>query len=116
MRPPHRFTGWTDIPLTKVGLDEAAAAGRRLAQAGFVFDEVHELVLQRTRQTVEALLNAMGTPAVPLFTIWRLNERHYGALQGMNKQTIFACWDEAALRRWIGMIRVIRVSIRCMPP
>ena len=51
-----RFTGWTDIPLTEVGLAEAAAAGRRLAQAGFAFDEVHGSVLQRTRQTVEALL------------------------------------------------------------
>ena len=50
-----RFTGWTDIPLTEVGLAEAAAAGRRLMQAGFVFDEVHGSVLRRTRQTVEAL-------------------------------------------------------------
>jgi 2,3-bisphosphoglycerate-dependent phosphoglycerate mutase len=95
-----RFTGWTDIPLTEVGLDEAAAAGRRLAQAGFAFDEVHGSVLQRTRQTVEALLAAMGTPDVALFTTWRLNERHYGALQGMNKHEIFATWGEAASRRW----------------
>jgi 2,3-bisphosphoglycerate-dependent phosphoglycerate mutase len=95
-----RFTGWTDIPLTAVGLAEAAAAGRRLAQAGFVFDEVHGSVLQRTRQTVEALLAAMGTPGVPLFTTWRLNERHYGALQGMNKHEIFTTWGEQASRRW----------------
>ncbi len=95
-----RFTGWTDIPLTETGLAEAAAAGRRLAQAGFVFDEVHGSVLQRTRQTVAALLAAMGTPEVPLFTTWRLNERHYGALQGMNKREIFATWGEAASRRW----------------
>jgi len=95
-----RFTGWTDIPLTEVGLAEAAAAGRRLAQAGFAFDEVHGSVLQRTRQTVEALLAAMGTPDVPLFTTWRLNERHYGALQGMNKREIFSTWGEEASRRW----------------
>ncbi len=95
-----RFTGWTDIPLTEVGLAEAAAAGRQLAQAGYVFDEVHGSVLQRTRQTVDVLLAAMGAPAVPLFTSWRLNERHYGALQGMNKQEIFASWGEAASRRW----------------
>jgi len=62
-----RFTGWTDIPLTDVGLAEAAAAGRRLAQAGYAFDEVHGSVLQRSRQTVEILLAAMGTPAVPYF-------------------------------------------------
>jgi 2,3-bisphosphoglycerate-dependent phosphoglycerate mutase len=95
-----RFTGWTDIPLTAIGLAEAAAAGKRLAQAGFAFDEVHGSVLLRTRQTVESLLAAMGTPAVPLFTTWRLNERHYGALQGMNKREIFAAWGEAASRRW----------------
>lgn len=95
-----RFTGWTDIPLTATGLAEAAAAGRRLAQAGYVFDEVHGSVLQRTRQTAEVLLAAMGAPGVPLYTTWRLNERHYGALQGMNKREIFATWGEAASRRW----------------
>jgi 2,3-bisphosphoglycerate-dependent phosphoglycerate mutase len=95
-----RFTGWTDIPLTEVGLAEAAAAGRRLSEAGFAFDEVHGSVLQRTRQTVETLLTAMGTPTVPLYTTWRLNERHYGALQGMNKHEIFATWGEEASRRW----------------
>jgi 2,3-bisphosphoglycerate-dependent phosphoglycerate mutase len=96
----NRFTGWTDIPLTEVGLAEATAAGRRLKQAGYVFDEVHGSVLQRTRQTVGALLAAMDAPAVPLFTTWRLNERHYGALQGMNKQEIFSTWGEEASRRW----------------
>lgn len=95
-----RFTGWTDIPLTEVGLNEAAAAGRRLAQAGFVFDEVHGSVLQRSRQTADMLLAAMGTPAVPFYSSWRLNERHYGALQGMNKREIFSTWGEEAARRW----------------
>ena len=95
-----RFTGWSDIPLTGVGLAEAAAAGRRLKQAGFAFDEVHGSVLQRSRQTVEAQLSAMEAPGVPLFTTWRLNERHYGALQGMNKHEIFATWGEEASRRW----------------
>jgi 2,3-bisphosphoglycerate-dependent phosphoglycerate mutase len=95
-----RFTGWTDIPLTEVGIVEAAAAGRRLAQAGYAFDEVHGSVLLRTRQTAEALLAAMGTPEVPLFTSWRLNERHYGALQGLNKREIFSTWGETASRRW----------------
>ena len=95
-----RFTGWTDIPLTEVGLAEAAAAGRRLAQAGFAFDEVHGSALQRSRQTADALLAAMGTPDVPFFSSWRLNERHYGALQGMNKREIFTTWGEEASRRW----------------
>lgn len=95
-----RFTGWTDILLTEVGLAEAAAAGRRLKEAGFFFDEVHGSVLRRTRQTVETLLAAMGMPEVPLYTTWRLNERHYGALQGMNKHEIFTTWGEEASRRW----------------
>lgn len=95
-----RFTGWTDIALTAVGLAEAAAAGRRLAQAGYAFDEVHGSVLQRTRQTADAVLAAMESSATPFFSNWRLNERHYGALQGMRKQEIFATWGEAASRRW----------------
>lgn len=95
-----RFTGWTDIPLTELGLAEGAAAGHRLAAAGYGFDEVHISALRRTRQTAEVLLAAMGTPALPLFATWRLNERHYGALQGMNKKEIFATWGEEASRRW----------------
>lgn len=95
-----RFTGWTDIPLTEAGLAEAAAAGRQLAAAGYVFDEAHGSVLGRTRQTIEILVAAMKHPAVPLFETWRLNERHYGALQGMNKKDIFAAWGEEQSRRW----------------
>ena len=95
-----RFTGWTDIPLTETGLAEAQAAGEALARAGLGFDAVHVSVLVRTRQTAEAVLAALGTPHVPIHSTWRLNERHYGALQGMQKQEIFATWGEAASRRW----------------
>jgi 2,3-bisphosphoglycerate-dependent phosphoglycerate mutase len=95
-----RFTGWTDIPLTEVGLKEAAQAGRALAAAGYAFDEAHASVLARTRQTIDALLDGMNHPAVPVFETWRLNERHYGALQGMNKREIFAAWGEERSRRW----------------
>lgn len=95
-----RFTGWTDIALTEVGLDEAAAAGQRLAAEGFAFDACHVSVLQRTRQTAEVLLDAMDHPAIPTHASWRLNERHYGALQGLNKQEIFATWGEARARHW----------------
>lgn len=96
----HRFTGWTDIALTETGLAEAAEAGRRLAAAGLGFDEAHVSALQRTRQTVEALLAGAGHPAIPIHATWRLNERHYGALQGLDKQEIFAAWGEAQSRRW----------------
>jgi 2,3-bisphosphoglycerate-dependent phosphoglycerate mutase len=95
-----RFTGWTDIPLTEVGLAEAATAGQRLAEAGHRFDEAHVSALRRTRQTVEALLAAARHPAIPIHASWRLNERHYGALQGMDKQEIFAAWGEERSRRW----------------
>lgn len=95
-----RFTGWTDIPLTEVGLAEGKTAGHRLAAAGHRFDEVHISVLKRTRQTAEVVLDAMGTPAVPIYATWRLNERHYGALQGMNKKEIFSTWGEQDSRKW----------------
>lgn len=84
-----RFTGWTDIPLIDAGIAQAAAAGQRLAAAGVTFDEVHTSVLCRTHQTAASLLAAAGHPAIPRHATWRLNERHYGRLQGMNKQEIF---------------------------
>ncbi|NWG88053.1 MAG: 2,3-bisphosphoglycerate-dependent phosphoglycerate mutase [Hydrogenophilaceae bacterium] len=95
-----RFTGWTDIELSGQGIAEAEAAGRRLAAAGYRFDEVHCSVLRRTRQTAEALLATMGQAGIPIHETWRLNERHYGALQGMNKPEIFAAWGEERSRRW----------------
>jgi 2,3-bisphosphoglycerate-dependent phosphoglycerate mutase len=96
----NRFTGWTDIPLTEAGLAEAATAGRLLAERGYGFDEAHISVLRRTRQTIDALLGAANHPHIPIHATWRLNERHYGALQGMNKQAIFATWGEELSRRW----------------
>ena len=96
----NRFTGWTDIALTDYGLNEAADAGRRLAAEGFVFDEAHASVLQRTQQTIASLLAAAEHSEIPLYTSWRLNERHYGQLQGMNKTDIEVAWGEKASRRW----------------
>lgn len=95
-----RFTGWSDIPLTAIGLAEATQAGCRLVASGYAFDAVHGSILVRARQTAQALLTAMATPDVPYYASWRLNERHYGALQGMNKQEIFRAWGEEASRRW----------------
>ena len=96
----NRLTGWTDIPLTQVGLDEAAVAGRHLAAAGFGFDEVHTSVLRRSLQTAEALLEAARTRSFPIERTWRLNERHYGALQGMTKPEIVAVWGKQQSQRW----------------
>lgn len=96
----NRFTGWTDIPLTEQGLSEAHQAGQLLASMGLQFDEVHHSALQRTRQTAETLLAAMRHPAIPHIASWRLNERHYGALQGMNKEEIFTTWGADRAHQW----------------
>ncbi len=96
----NRFTGWTDIALTKVGLDEATKAGRLIANVGLHFDEIHLSLLQRTHQTAKQLLHAANHPDIPHHTSWRLNERHYGRLQGMNKEEIFASWGVEQSRRW----------------
>jgi 2,3-bisphosphoglycerate-dependent phosphoglycerate mutase len=96
----NRLTGWTDILLTEVGLGEAADAGRRLGRAGHGLDEVHCSVLRRTWQTAEGLLDSLGAPAIPVLESWRLNERHYGQLQGMTKPEILERWGEGLARRW----------------
>jgi 2,3-bisphosphoglycerate-dependent phosphoglycerate mutase len=99
----HRFTGWTDIPLMEQGLAQATIAGKRLAAGGILFDEVHTSVLKRTHQTADAVLTAANQSSIPRYSSWRLNERHYGQLQGMNKQEIFAIWgDQCAYRWWRG--------------
>lgn len=95
-----RFTGWTDIPLNTTGIAQAAWAGERLARAGFSYDEVHISVLCRASETAESLLSAMNHPAIPHFATWRLNERHYGQLQGLSKHEIFTKWGEENYRRW----------------
>lgn len=96
----NRFTGWTDISLNETGLAQAAQAGERLAAAGIEFDEVHLSVLRRSMQTAEALLAAARHAPIPIHATWRLNERHYGQLQGMHKQEIFDAWGEQNYRRW----------------
>jgi len=96
----NRFTGWTDIPLNEPGIAQAARAGERLAKAGHMFDEVHTSVLRRTAETADSLLAAMRHPPIPRHTTWRLNERHYGQLQGMSKHDIFTAWGEQNFRLW----------------
>lgn len=95
-----RFTGWTDIPLIEEGINQAAEAGRRIKAVGVTFDEVHVSVLQRTQQSADSLLTAMRHPNIRIHATWRLNERHYGQLQGMSKQEIFDTWGEQNYRRW----------------
>ena len=81
-----RFTGWTDVPLNEKGLGEAREAGRLMAGAGLEFDVVHTSLLRRAIATAQIALDVMDQHWLPVRRSWRLNERHYGALQGLNKK------------------------------
>jgi len=81
----NRFTGWTDVDLTDQGREEAKAAGRVLKEKGFVFDKAHTSVLKRAIRTLWIALDELDQMWLPVRRDWRLNERHYGALQGLNK-------------------------------
>lgn len=81
----NRFTGWTDVDLTEEGLAEARAAGEVLKAKGFTFDIVYTSVLKRAIRTLWTVMDAMDLMWVDVVRDWRLNERHYGALQGLNK-------------------------------
>ena len=80
------FTGWHDVPLSEKGLAEAAQAGVTMAQAGLFFDAAHTSLLTRAVMTCHLALNSMGQVWLPVNRSWRLNERHYGALQGLDKK------------------------------
>lgn len=80
------FTGWTDVPLTEAGITEAEESGRLMAEAGHEFGVVHTSVLLRAIHTAEIALREMGLHWLPVRRHWRMNERHYGALQGLDKK------------------------------
>jgi len=81
----NRFTGWTDVGLSDKGVAEAETAGKRLREAGFAFDLCHTSVLKRAIKTLWLALEELDFMYLPVHNHWRLNERHYGALQGLNK-------------------------------
>ncbi len=81
----NRFTGWKDVPLSETGVQEAKNAGKMLKEKGFKFDLVFTSVLQRAITTYNHASGEMGSHYLPVIKSWRLNERHYGALQGLNK-------------------------------
>ena len=92
------FTGWTDVDLSGKGVEEAQAAGRRLKEEGFAFDVAFTSVLKRAIRTLWIVLDEMDLMWIPVHRSWRLNERHYGALQGLNKaQTAEKYGDEQVL-------------------
>src|SRR5512133_3660718 len=81
----NRFTGWTDVDLTEKGIEEAKIAGKLMKEAGFAFDIAFTSVLKRAIRTLWLALDEMDLMWIPVINTWRLNERHYGALQGLNK-------------------------------
>ncbi len=96
----NRFTGWTDVPLTKQGIAEAKKAGQILKKEGFNFDIIFTSVLKRAIDTTDIVLKEMGLNNVTLHKSWRLNERHYGALQGLNKAEMAKQYGEEQVLKW----------------
>lgn len=96
----NRFTGWSDVGLTSTGIAQATEAGRLLAQEGFAFDVAYTSVLKRAIHTLWHSLDAMDCPWLPVHCSWRLNERHYGALQGLNKSEATRELDEDQVKAW----------------
>ena len=96
----NRFTGWTDVGLTDQGRAEALAAGSMLRQGGFVFDTAYTSVLRRAIQTLWVILQELNLEWIPVTNAWRLNERHYGALQGLNKSEMAEKYGEAQVKIW----------------
>ena len=94
------FTGWTDVDLTEKGIAEAAAAGKLLKQLGYEFDIAYTSVLQRAIRTLWIMLDEMDRMWIPVIRDWRLNERHYGALQGLNKAETAAKYGDEQVHIW----------------
>ena len=96
----NRFTGWVDVDLSAKGREEAAAAGRLLKESGFVFDVAFTSVLKRAIRTLWFVLEEMDMMWIPVRHSWRLNERHYGALQGLNKSEMAAKYGDEQVHIW----------------
>ena len=96
----NRFTGWTDVDLSAQGVQEAQAAGRLLRDGGYAFDLVYTSVLKRAIRTMWIVLDEIDQMWLPVIRDWRLNERHYGALQGLNKAETAAKYGEEQVKIW----------------
>lgn len=96
----NRFTGWTDVDLSEKGIEEAREAGRVLKQEGFKFKLAYTSYLKRAIRTLWLTLDEMDMMWLPVRNTWRLNEKHYGALQGMNKKEMAAQYGEAQVKIW----------------
>jgi 2,3-bisphosphoglycerate-dependent phosphoglycerate mutase len=96
----NRFTGWTDVDLSEKGLLEAKKAGQALSREGFIFDVAYTSVLKRAIRTLWMTLDEMDLMWIPVYNSWRLNERHYGALQGLNKAEMASKYGEEQVLIW----------------
>jgi 2,3-bisphosphoglycerate-dependent phosphoglycerate mutase len=96
----NRFTGWTDVDLSDKGRQEALDAGAVLREGGYVFDVAYTSVLKRAIRTLWTVLDVMDLMWIPVHRSWRLNERHYGALQGLNKAETAAKFGEDQVKIW----------------
>ena len=96
----NRFTGWTDVDLTEKGIEEAKKAGQILKKENYVFDVAFTSILKRATRTLDITLKEMGIKNVKIYNSWRLNERHYGALQGLNKSEMAAKFGEDQVHVW----------------
>jgi 2,3-bisphosphoglycerate-dependent phosphoglycerate mutase len=96
----NRFTGWEDVDLSEQGRAEALQAGQLLAKAGFTFDIAYTSVLKRAIKTLHIVLEAMDSLWIPEIKAWQLNERYYGALQGLNKADTIAKYSAAQVLTW----------------
>ena len=105
----NRFTGWTDVGLTEKGMNEAVEAGKLLRKEGFVFDVAFTSVLKRAIKTLWIVLEEMDLMWIPVHNHWKLNERHYGALQGLNKA-------ETAEKHGMEQVKIWRRSYDIPPP
>jgi 2,3-bisphosphoglycerate-dependent phosphoglycerate mutase len=96
----NRFTGWTDVDLSGQGIQEAKKAGEVLKKEGFIFDLAFTSVLKRAIRTLWLTLDEMDLMWIPVYNSWRLNERHYGALQGLNKSETAAKYGDDQVLIW----------------
>src|SRR3989338_10742654 len=97
----NRFTGWTDVDLSEKGTEEAKKSGQVLKKEGFIFDIAFTSVLKRAIRTLWIAFDEMDLMWIPVYNSWRLNERHYGALQGLNKAETAAKFGEDQVLVWM---------------
>ena len=96
----NKFTGWTDVDLTEQGKQEAAEAGKLLKEKGFSFDKAYTSYLKRAVKTLNIVLDEMDLDWIPVEKTWRLNEKHYGMLQGLNKSETAAKYGDEQVLVW----------------